>query len=79
MQAFTHRSLRRRRLLPAWPKRSDGNYVGIGASDRIGYLHDPLYKSGAIVRHAGSWELWMSLGVMLPADAVSQTGRPATP
>ena len=24
-----------------------------GASDRIGDLHDPLYKSGAIVRHAG--------------------------
>jgi len=28
-------------------------YVGSGASDRAGYLHDPLYKSGAIVRHAG--------------------------
>ena len=24
-----------------------------GASDRVGYPHDPLYKSGAIVRHAG--------------------------
>ena len=24
-----------------------------GASDRVGCLHHPLYKSGAIVRHAG--------------------------
>ena len=24
-----------------------------GASDRVGYLHDPLYKSGTILRHAG--------------------------
>ncbi len=32
-------------------------YVGIGASDRVDYPHAPLYKSGAIVRHAGVWKV----------------------